>query len=639
MKHEYIIGSIRVVSPTSATMKGTYSIWGVAELDCDSSISVRETANLPSKVEVRANKDEDITAEIDVFNAVDTDVEMTVKQTGFLNAPGIIGVTPKNTMWGQYEIIEPLPIIQKVFSSKDTYIRSQRPRVNYGRENSLIVGNNFGDEYRTLIKYDLDVLPEDVEVRGVTLVLKGIENINQFLVDVRNVLDPWEEYSTTWVNSPRAGEVLQSFISGNTVNEVRVDITSLFFAWRDGITPNNGIYLVKKAIEDVGTRTYGSRESNIAHYVEIEYLSPNLYSFNNSYNQATIEVGYYSDLEGSIDVKPTEWETSIDTTLYVRDPKNMPAQFLVNKPNMHAQMMVKYARDFDLATTIRIPEYSDDDLLSIEAYIRAIGEGDLETLLDVEYKHLTDALLEVRPTLDIPSQLMIPYPEEYDGLGGVIEIMDGFNKPTELTVANVYEIEGSLHVASVDEVHSEIFVKHETYWDAKLRVTPVLDTPAVLGVKVEGQGQWEGQFTATIYKDIVARLKVNPYHDLPSTIGVKVDGDSEWQGQLEVDYGLTLPVAIYVRGDDIDGRLTVRSPGSEDLEVELMIRYEDFYDNLAELLPRVFGNTDTPGHLKPRVESRHHQLGFFKVRVGDSLDLDVKMEVEEIKFRGYVFIM
>lgn len=620
-------------------MEGTYSIWGVAELDCDSSITIKETFDLSAEMTVRANNDSDVGAEIDVFNALDINVDLTVKQAGLLNTPGRIGVTPKNSMWGQYEIIEPLPIIQKVFADKDTYIRSQRPRVNYGREHSLIVGNNFGDEYRSLIQYDFDSIPQGVEIRRATLVLKGIENINQFLIDIYNVLDPWEEYSTTWVNSPRVGEVLLDFISGNTVNEVRVDITSLFFAWRDGVIPNNGIYLIKKVIDDVGTRTYGSRESNISHFVEVEYIDPNLYSYNNAYNWASIGVGYYTDLESSINVIPTEWETSVEATFYVRDPENMPAQFVVNKPNLHAQMTVKYAKGFDLTSVLRVPEYGDDDLLAIEAYIRAIGIKDLPSTLDVEYKHLIEALIDVRPTLDIPSQLMIPYPELYDGLEGLIEIMDGFNRPAELTVATVYELEGYLHVANVDDMPSEIFVKYEQDWNAKLRVTPVLDTPTVIGVKAEGEDEWEGQFTATIYKDILARLKVNPYHDLPSFIGVKVDGESEWQGQIEVDYGLNLPVAIYVRGDDIDGKLTVRSPGSEDLGVDLMIRFEDYLDIPVQFRPKVVGNTDTPGHLKPRVGARHHQFGFFKVRVGDSFDLDVTMEVEEIKFRGYVFIM
>ena len=211
--NQYTIGSITLVSPTSSRMYGNYLVYGSGENSRTFSITVKETTDLNSVIISKAKESYDAESKIDIREHVNMSSTITVKQAGYSDLGARMTVAPKRTMWGRYEVIEPIPIVANIYGSKDTYNRSNRPRVNYGSEEYLLIGNNYGDIFETFIHYDISSIPLDREVKKVEIVFQGLEYGNPIPLKVSNVLEDWNEYSTTWANKPNIGEPVVRTIS------------------------------------------------------------------------------------------------------------------------------------------------------------------------------------------------------------------------------------------------------------------------------------------------------------------------------------------------------------------------------------------------------------------------------------------
>ncbi|MGE5543606.1 MAG: DNRLRE domain-containing protein [Bacillota bacterium] len=140
----------------------------------------------------------------------------------------------------------------RLISNQDTYVSQWYADRKFSTSIALFVSQyqQIGDDYRSLLQFDLSSLPSSVAIEKAEIELIMYRNeiiLNTIPVTVHRLLDNWLENSVTWNNQPPFSPIPDGSvtISNDTQNgPIRIDITALAQGWFDGTISNNGI-LVK----------------------------------------------------------------------------------------------------------------------------------------------------------------------------------------------------------------------------------------------------------------------------------------------------------------------------------------------------------------------------------------------------------
>lgn len=183
----------------------------------------------------------------------------------------IIDVNPHNRMYAQYLLKEPPVHNWNVAPIQDSYVLSEYPysSINYGANNSMIVGNGSRGEGMPFVQFDLSTLPRNIRIKSAKFRMNysDLRNINLNLFRVK---EPWREYNITFNNAPMDIEFLTSDYINDIVNRrVEFDITETAIGWFLGIS-NNGLCLTSP---DSDTTIFRARESTQPPELYIEYYS------------------------------------------------------------------------------------------------------------------------------------------------------------------------------------------------------------------------------------------------------------------------------------------------------------------------------------------------------------------------------
>lgn len=114
------------------------------------------------------------------------------------------------------------------------------PYYGYGLDTYYLIVGGWGNEYYSLIKFDVDTLPANVSSAQIHLFCYAAEG---FLVSMYldRIDSPWDE-NTKWQNRP--SYTYLRFLPQPTVGEwYIIDITDLYNAWKNGTYTNFGIQL------------------------------------------------------------------------------------------------------------------------------------------------------------------------------------------------------------------------------------------------------------------------------------------------------------------------------------------------------------------------------------------------------------
>jgi hypothetical protein len=134
---------------------------------------------------------------------------------------------------------------------QDTYVSEWYANNNFGDEIALFISQYLkpGDDYRSLLQFDLNIIPPASTIEEAILELTAYRNelsgmpIN---VTVHRLLGGWNQHSVTWNNQPEtkpAPDGVGTIFSGPPNETVCIDITDLVQGWYDGSIPNHGLLL------------------------------------------------------------------------------------------------------------------------------------------------------------------------------------------------------------------------------------------------------------------------------------------------------------------------------------------------------------------------------------------------------------
>ena len=111
------------------------------------------------------------------------------------------------------------------------------------RDEKLQIGG-WGDTYVSLLKFDLEGLPRDVDMAQLGLYARDAKSINPSQMSIRRNASSWSPSSVNWSKLPSTDRNILVWPVSTTKNVWRnYQITSWYNDWQSGKYPNNGLTL------------------------------------------------------------------------------------------------------------------------------------------------------------------------------------------------------------------------------------------------------------------------------------------------------------------------------------------------------------------------------------------------------------
>jgi hypothetical protein len=128
----------------------------------------------------------------------------------------------------------------------DSYIRSSVPSALWAEEATIMVGG-WGDEYRGLIRFNIDNIPQIVEGSSIKLRIyaRSPDDGTAFRPTAMAVYQAASSFSanTSWQSQPSIDRNTERVVDVSSEGWLDIDITNVVASWQKG-APNNGIVLV-----------------------------------------------------------------------------------------------------------------------------------------------------------------------------------------------------------------------------------------------------------------------------------------------------------------------------------------------------------------------------------------------------------
>lgn len=525
-----------IISPKNK-MTGRVSIIAIGSDEIPSSIIVKQHHNIMGDMFVYSD-----------FVIVDPSYPPLLgnQRRASLNIPyrndilGNIKISPRNKMTGIVEIVQKPKFKIKLYPIQDAFVRESIKTLNYGSEQTMLVGYNAAlqERYRSVIKFDLDDLPDDITIIDAKL---GVYNIKDeplnHQIGLYTSSRDWEEYTVTWANQPDTDTLEDIQTLGRDIGYVEFDTSSAVKSWFYNEVDNNGFIL--KAMNESAPQfeQFHTRESNTNRpYLEITYEENVIYSYGRSDIESSlfvVAVGE-SEVKGSIRIPNFDEGFSLPSQIHVFNPNWwMEASITVNRREVQSNLIVK--------------QYGTDDIPS-NIVVRQRGIVDPEPIghLTVN-KPFIKGSIYVAYNDDIPSSIVIR--------------KEGCERFPGKIVVNRRQITGRLRVARTErtDIFGSITVGKDELVDVNGHIC--VNRREIMGtIQVYLASHIPSSLTVVQeeYNDVEGNIIIPYRSDLPSSLDVV--HSSVIPGSIQVLSGYlraSISIPAYEHNDKL-GRLTVR---------------------------------------------------------------------------------
>lgn len=354
---------------------------------------------------------------------------------------GNIRIPPKNKMSGIIDIIQPPRKTLEIEPVKDSFIREGVRTLNYGREQTMLVGYNdkLKERYRSLLEFNLDDLPENTIIEKATLKLYNASPFGvKRQLGVYTSKAHWEEYGVTWENQPGVSSLVALSDIGNAVGYYEVDVTETIQLFYSGEEKNYG-FIIKALNEDFAQFEQFNTRENLENkpILEIAYYDDTIYSFGRSEIESNLFVHAVGnkDVKGTINIREFDDSATISSNIHIYNPIFMESCIRVNRTFTNSSLTIRRTEREDMLSNLKIRISRIDEIksnLSVNARNR-LGQ------INIPYKSSIDSNLSVRQA-------------KTDSLISIINVNAKYRVGT-ITIPNISTIVGSVTVRDYEESH------------------------------------------------------------------------------------------------------------------------------------------------------------------------------------------
>ncbi len=176
---------------------------------------------------------------------------------------------------------------ETLIATQDTWVDESRPLTNYGSSSALNVSRTaLGDDWHTLVEFDLSGLPENAAMTRATLRMYSEFNrlpdgdqaqgttepslVDELMVDA--IVADWDEMTATWQNRPPSQYMDDpaATYDGNN-NWTDLDVTKIAQGWTSGLVEPHGILVRVAPSIPSGLFPFQSRSTARPPQLIIEY--------------------------------------------------------------------------------------------------------------------------------------------------------------------------------------------------------------------------------------------------------------------------------------------------------------------------------------------------------------------------------
>lgn len=439
-------------------LKVEYNVAAIEKyLDLISSASVFVSKKLDSQGRVRVWGSAGIDSSSQLFKHAQIDSHVFIPYGHYLDS--LIEVTTSNMLEVVFSLAQAPIITQVNYSTQDTYIRQDRPTLNFGSAQSLIIGNTLEGEYMTLIQFDIsDYLSlNDVLIRSGDLIFTAYTWANSE-IDVYEIYTDWTESNVTW-NSFQAFNIGDTpiFSFSGTTAELRINI--LDYLNQKKLNNDNKINLLLKIRNESGTYSFFSKDSPLIEYcprIEIKYQDMSWSGFSGE-----ADLGSSVQVIGKDTKELASWSifrqlqhSALNGSALVGrwESKDLSSQ----SSSLHKRVLDSFARITfckDLESFISIAGHDNKE---IDSYINIVessdilsnsnispvsnlhstvlvvnyGQKDLDSFASLQYHKYLDSIATIIKYKDLSSVSQVMYSKAIDSLVNTIATLNLYSNVT-----------------------------------------------------------------------------------------------------------------------------------------------------------------------------------------------------------------
>lgn len=349
----------------SNKMTSKYQLIGYREKEIgfDLLVGTYENKNMSFEIRAKAKGNSSLPFSLNVVKAGQSQFGFTVQPKIFNHLGFSIDVAPHNQMTAYYELIEPPIHLWEDYPVQDSYTLSASPynAINYGKANSLLIGNNGRGEAKSYVQFDLTDIEKNIRIKSAKFRLYYSDFLNTD-INLSIVKEEWRETNITYLNAPIQTEFLTSNYTNNIIERyIEFDVTDIVTKWNLGI-PNYGFVL--QSSDDV-TTIFRSRESQQSPELLIEYFSSEPINLGTKKMKFDItpRQSDKTQLLFGLEVISYYKNNDMGFSIFSHDPdhyypSNMSFQVLASRNKLEWSLDVRRETAKNMAFILDVPEYS-----------------------------------------------------------------------------------------------------------------------------------------------------------------------------------------------------------------------------------------------------------------------------------------
>lgn len=606
---------VRVTVPPNTVMEGDTLVFPGIDEDFRATITVSTNETLAARIEMALFNQ--MEGDVQAFGGDRSEMHSFIKVSTHDTLTSRIKLRPLNRMAGMLELF-PIPRINVVkYPNKDSFIRDDLPRINYGSLPTMDMGRTETPysqgqlaTFNSVIGFDFSDLPDGAVVEKAELVLTVAQykEVMKYFIELLD--SPWQESTIAWSNKPATseGRLVEDAGSGSVV---RLDILSFVKRWveREDRIPNHGIQLTLKDVSD--TWSFFTKEYSVVGdrpRLEMRYYDRDLSFSADSRNlEARIRVSRteVSNLRGRIKIVSIQGSDEMHGRIVVENERDLASRIKVTREELNSTIIVRRTEPSDLPARIPIVGAGESELKStiivskesLPSTIIVAEEDKLNSTIQVmahEYLNATGVLskefmqgtITIAESDDLPSSI-------------VVQRTESSTLPVKLLSATSKNLNANIRVAVSDTLDASILVQQEM----SRRI------PAIIRVERNSESDMKGTIKVVYEADLNATIQVNS-DVLPSVVSLSEEGESTVRATITVDdsnyrsnmvasitvgHWEELPSTIRVTSDFLPSTISV--PGVDGANLPATIQVAQFL--VSEMIS--FIEVGNPRHLKSRI--------------------------------------
>lgn len=595
-----IVSSIRIVFSATNDLLSNIKVRRSSYLDLPVSFDTILHSFTPGSISVRQSVNLDYPSSIAIRLSDTSDLSSTIQTRAQSALLSNIVIAMHNFMTGRVGIVQPTPIVAKLSPVQDAFVRERAPHLNYGTDQTMLVGYNFDNDerYRSLVQFDLSSLPTGRTIeKAVLKVYSDLTNIPQTINAVA-VTAPWTELGVTWDSQPTIGGVAASARVGGSVGYVEFDITSLVLDWYNGNSNNYGVMLIADDETLDEYQQFNTRES--------------------ATNKPVLEITYHDP------VVSTNW-VDVPSNLGIHPPLDLPSSVLVSRAFIDGSVYIKPS--FDMPGTITVRASTHNDLPSTAG----INKDGISCSIYVRSSRGINGTITVRQTgtYDLESNLVVCI----------------LSRPGSIYVRPYFDLEGTITVRTIgtSDIPLVLAVNNPDNFGT-VYVRPYTSLDSLITVRAQATDNLPSQVAVSTPQK-QGWIYVRPYADVPSTVAVRRSKSADVKSKIVVSIpSITCTINIPYH-DDIASSICIRKPAIKDLQSNVYVRFRSDLAGKISVQAAALLNGSiqvNSGYLAGFIRVPYHGYSNLRsrilVRVRWASDLDSTITVNS-KAGAYAFIM